>query len=94
MGAVAPRYQFGNLGRNPFHGPDFRNTDLGIFKNFPVREPIKVQFRAEFFNMFNDTNFGNPNGSLGPPGSNTNFGAILGMASSQRIIQFGLKLVY
>jgi hypothetical protein len=88
--AVAQRYQFGNLGRNPFHGPDFRNTDLGIFKNFPVREAVKVQFRAEFFNVLNDTNFGNPNGTLGT----NNFGSILGMASNQRIIQFGLKLNY
>ena len=87
---VAPRYQFGNLGRNAFHGPDFMNTDFGIFKNFPFNERIRLQFRSEFFNMFNNTNFGNPGGSITTP----NFGKITGMASLQRQIQFGLKLVY
>ena len=83
--AVAPRYQFGNLGRNPFKGPDLRNTDLGIFT-----ERFKMQFRTEFFNAFNDTNFSTPNGTLGDP----TFGTILGTDTIQRQIQFGLKLVF
>ncbi len=88
--AVAPQYQFGNLGRNVFHGPGFRNTDLGLFKNFPIRERLRLQFRTELFNTFNDTNFGNPNTTLGV----NNFGSILGVVTNQREIQFGLKLVY
>lgn len=88
--AVAPQYQFGNLGRNVFHGPGFRNTDLGLFKNFPIRERLRLQFRTELFNTFNDTNFGNPNTTLG----DNNFGSVLGVVTNQREIQFGLKLIY
>lgn len=88
--AVAPRYQFGNLGRNVLTGPGFRNTDLGIFKNFALKERLRLQFRAELFNAFNDTNFAQPNGSITDP----NFGVITGMVTDQRQIQFGLKLIY
>lgn len=85
-----PRFQFGNFGRNVLSGPGYRTTDLGIFKNFPIKERMRVQFRSEFFNIFNDTNFGNPQGAS----NNPNFGRITGMASLQRQIQFGLKFVY
>lgn len=87
---VAPRYQFGNLGRNAFHGPGFINTDLGTFKNFQIVERLRLQFRGEFFNAFNNVNFSNPNGSLG----DSNFGVITGTQSRQRQIQFGMKLIY
>jgi len=89
---VAPRYQFGNLGRNAFHGPGFINTDVGLFKNVPIHEAIRLQFRSEFFNTFNNVNFANPNGTLGDP----NFGQIRSIASGSRArqIQFGLKLIY
>jgi hypothetical protein len=49
-----------------------------------------MQFRTEFFNAFNDTNFSTPNGTLGDP----TFGTILGTDTIQRQIQFGLKLVF
>ena len=88
--AVPSQFTFGNLGRNVFHGPNFLNTDFGLFKNIALTERVRLQFRSEFFNLFNDTNFGNPVGSLNSP----NFGKILGMASFQRQIQFGLKLNY
>ena len=88
--AAPARYTFGNLGRNVFHGPSFMNTDFGIYKNFLFTEQARLQFRSEYFNLFNNTNFGNPNGSFNSP----NFGRILGMQSNQRIIQFGLKLLY
>ncbi|MGI8989964.1 MAG: carboxypeptidase regulatory-like domain-containing protein [Bryobacteraceae bacterium] len=88
---VAPRYQFGNLGRNAFHGPNFFNTDVGAFKNIPLpREGMRLQFRSEFFNAFNNVNFGNPNGTVGDP----NFGQVRGTQNRSRQIQFGLKLVY
>ncbi len=90
--AVAPRYQFGNLGRNAFHGPGLVNTDVGAFKNIPIppREGMRLQFRGEFFNAFNNVNFSNPNGTLGDP----NFGQVRGTQTRSRQIQFGLKLVY
>jgi hypothetical protein len=87
---VAPRYQFGNLGRNAFHGPSFYNTDVGLFKNFRLHEALRLQFRSEFFNGFNNVNFSNPNGTLGDP----NFGQVRGTQNRARQIQFGLKLVY
>src|SRR6185437_6980251 len=47
----------GNLSRNPFRGPNFRNLDLSIIKNTKIKEQINVQFRAEFFNVLNHPNF-------------------------------------
>ncbi|MBZ5528666.1 MAG: TonB-dependent receptor [Acidobacteriia bacterium] len=51
---------FGNLGRNSLRGPDFRQFDFSIFKDTKINERIKVQFRAEAFNLFNHPNFANP----------------------------------
>jgi hypothetical protein len=88
---AAPRYQFGNLGRNVFHGRGFFNTDVGAFKNIALpREGLRLQFRGEFFNGFNNVNFSNPNGTLGDP----NFGQVRGTQNRARQIQFGLKLLY
>jgi hypothetical protein len=88
--AVAPQYQFGNLGRNALHGPAFHNTDIGAFKNFALTERFRLQFRAEFFNIFNNVNFSLPDRTLG----DTNFGAITGTDTSQRQIQFALKVLF
>ncbi len=88
--AVAPQYHFGNLGRNALHGPAFHNTDLGAFKNFNLTERFRLQFRTEFFNIFNNVNFSTPDSTLG----DTNFGAITGTDTSQRQIQFALKLTF
>ncbi len=86
--AVAAPFTFGNLGRNALRGPGFKNFDIGIFKNFRLSERLRLQFRAEAFNAFNVTNFGNPGGTVGT----ANFGRITGTASPQRSIQLGLKL--
>ncbi len=88
--AVAPQYQFGNLGRNALHGPAFHNTDIGAFKNFNLTERFRMQFRAEFFNIFNNVNFGNPDSTLG----DTNFGSITSTVTAQRQVQFALKLIF
>jgi hypothetical protein len=87
---VAPQYQFGNLGRNTLRGRPFYNTDLGVFKNLSFTERYQLQFRTEFFNIFNNVNFSFPNRTFG----DTNFGTITATDSSQRIIQFGLKLLF
>ena len=88
--AAAPQFQFGNLGRNVLRGPGFKNFDIGMFKNFNIRERIRLQYRAEFFNLFNMVNFSNPGGALGTPG----FGRSTGTQNQQRSIQMGLKLYY
>src|SRR5208283_3114758 len=63
---------FGNLSRNAFRAPGVAQWDLGINKNFRITEGIKLQFRSEFFNLLNHTNFGPPNNIFG----SSSFGTI------------------
>ncbi len=51
---------FGNLGRNALIGPDYRNVDFAVVKTTSVSERFSLQFRADFFNLTNHTNFANP----------------------------------
>jgi len=51
---------FGNLGRNSLKGPDYRNFDFAMVKTFSLKDKAQLQFRAEFFNLFNHPNFGSP----------------------------------
>jgi hypothetical protein len=55
---------YGNLTRNELHGPKFRQVDLVLAKRFPTGGRSNLEFRAEIFNVFNFTNFGNPVGTL------------------------------
>jgi len=60
-GACVPGTQhFGNLGRNAFEGPPFKDFDISLVKNMALRDRLNVQFRADFFNIFNHPNFSNP----------------------------------
>jgi hypothetical protein len=91
-------YHFGSLGRNTITGPGFSNTDFSILKNTTIFETIRMQFRAEFFDIFNHANFGQPNAMAvtGP----SNFGVITstrfptGDSGSSRQVQFALKLLF
>ena len=85
-----PPFSFGNLGRNAERGPNFGNWDFGLFKNFPIREEVRIQFRSEFFNLFNNVNLGAPGGTLGTAG----FGVVGGTANRSREIQFALKVIF
>ena len=87
--AMARYGEFGNSGRNVLGGPGYRDVSLSMIRNSPVREGLSLQFRAEFFNAFNHTNFDLPDIFLGSP----TFGQILS-AGSPRRIQFGLKLIF
>jgi hypothetical protein len=89
---------FGNAGRNIIQGPGFQNWDISIFKTFPVREAMRLEFRAEFFNAFNHANpeFTNPEAfatntatELGSP----TFG-FPGFTRPPRRIQFALKFYF
>ena len=86
---------FGTLGRDTFRGPGFHNFDMAMIKDTPFgrrgnRELGMLEFRAEFFNIFNIVNFGLPSNTVLGSG----FGTISHTAGSSRQIQFSLKLVY
>jgi hypothetical protein len=55
----------GNLARNKFTGPGFGDVDLSLIKNIPITERVRIQLRADFFNLFNRTNFASGVGSVG-----------------------------
>lgn len=85
----------GTLGRNTFRGPGFRNFDVALIKDTPIgrrsgTDLATLQFRAEFFNVFNFVNFGLPANIL----RGTGFGLISRTAGSSRQLQFSLKLIY
>jgi hypothetical protein len=87
--------RFGTLGRDTFRGPGFHQYDVSLIKNTPFGhrgngELSILQFRAEFFNVFNIVNFGLPSNIVMGSG----FGMISHTSGSSRQIQFSLKLVY
>jgi hypothetical protein len=86
---------FGTLGRNTFRGPGFRDLDMALIKDTPFGHRGKgelgmVEFRAEFFNIFNIVDFGLPSNTV----LGTGFGTISHTAGPSRQIQFSLKLIY
>jgi hypothetical protein len=95
---------YGTLPRNFLRGTGYVNFDLAFSKTTAINERLKLEFRAEFFNIFNHANFLNPNvvnngdGTLagGAPGTNINsgnFGQVSG-TYDPRIIQFGVRLAF
>jgi hypothetical protein len=84
---------FGTVGKAPYFGPSTYYFDMGLSKNVRFTNDMGVQFRAEFFNIFNQVNFGNPSTAL----NSASFGRITGTHANQgdpRIMQFGLKFVF
>lgn len=84
-----PSKPFGNAGRNLARGLPVNQVDLGIHKSFTLREDIRLQFRSEFFNLLNHTNFTAPNTDR----SSTAFGTIRGTLAPRQL-QFALKLMF
>ena len=80
---------YGNAGRNILRGPGAQDVDFSLFKNFPLKERMKFQFRFETFSLFNRTNFGNPSSTI----NTSSFGNITG-AGGARTIQLGGKLLF
>jgi hypothetical protein len=80
---------FGNSGKNFLRGPGLFNTDLALLKDTKLSERMSLQFRAEFFNAFNNINFGMPDNIL----TDSAFGQITS-AKDPRILQFALKLLF
>jgi hypothetical protein len=94
--ASNPAPNYGSIVKGSFIGPRYTDVDMSIARNFPFTESAALQFRAEYFNLFNHTNFGDPGTTLG--GS---FGQITGTtpqngaaANDPRIAQFSLKLLF
>ncbi|HEX3660033.1 MAG TPA: carboxypeptidase regulatory-like domain-containing protein [Acidobacteriaceae bacterium] len=91
---------FGNSGKNPLRGPRYFDADLAAIKNTKLTERTALELRAEFFNAFNNVNFGDPDNIL----TDTAFGQITGLAGGSssntygtaqpRIIQFGAKVSF
>jgi hypothetical protein len=91
--------QLGNAGRNSAIGPGLIDLDFSLFKNIPIHEDFKAQFRAEFFNITNRPNFTSPNDNrviLNPDGTqaSASAGAITLMNTTSRQIQFALKFTW
>ncbi len=89
FGTPAP-YTYGNAGRDILFGPGRVNFDLSLFKDFPIRESMKLQFRAEAFNLFNTPQFGLPNASIG----NSQAGVISSVVGNPRQLQLALRFQF
>lgn len=87
---VPQQFTFGNSARNVLYGPGRVNLDWSLFKNFSITERMRIQFRAEFFNLFNTPQFDLPNGSIGSPAA----GRITSVVGNPRQTQLGLRLVF
>jgi hypothetical protein len=102
---LGPR--FGNSGRNALYGPGVSNVDLSLFRNFKITERLKLEFKAECYNISNTPKFTNPGANVGSMSLNTdgsvralnNFSSITstltGLATpSERQFRFGLRLAF
>jgi hypothetical protein len=82
---------FGTVGRNTMIGPGIFNVDFALFKNFALTERLgRIQFRNEYFNIFNNVNLLNPNATVS---NGSAFGTITG-ARDPRYVQFALKWIF
>jgi hypothetical protein len=88
---------YGNAGRNVLQGLGLAETDLSLAKKFPLSERLNLLFRAEFFNVFNHTNFNTPNPVVftsATGGPSPTAGVITATSTASRQIQLGLKLLW
>lgn len=90
--AVPAPFTFGNVGRNTMRGNWYKDLDLSFFREFPlpITEATHLEFRAEMFNSTNTPTWGNPVSNA----TNTNFGKISSTRSTERQIQFSLKVYF
>jgi hypothetical protein len=80
--------EIGTSGRNAFRGPRFFNVDVSLVKKFRITERHAVSFRAEAYNLFNNSNFAAPNTNLATPAS---YGKIASTVGNPRIVQMALR---
>ena len=87
--SLPPFGTFGNAGRNILTGPDYKNVNLAVIKYIPIGRAVRLQLRAEAFNLLNRINLDLPDAYFGSP----TFGQVLS-AGSPRRIQFGVRAVF
>ena len=90
---AAPAGELGNASRLPVTGPDFVNTDFSVIKQFALtvgEREMGLNFRAEFFNLFNHAQFGMPVNDISASG----FGAVNSTVNNPRLVQLALKLTF
>ena len=86
---------YGDLGRNTLTGPGLATWDFSAIKDTKLAERVKLQFRAEIFNLLNRTNFNTPSLiTFTPNGVSGTAGAITSTSTTARQVQFGLKLLW
>jgi hypothetical protein len=88
--AAPPPYTFGTLGRNALRADSFKNVDLSIFRQFPITESKRLEFRFEMFNFTNTPTWGIPDQTYGDP----TFGQVSSTRSVERQLQFALKFLF
>jgi hypothetical protein len=86
---AAPALVLGNAARFPFHGPGLEDWDGALMRNLVLKERLKLQFRGEFYNTFNHTNFGAPNGAI-----NTKAFGSIASAQAPRTIELALRTFF
>jgi hypothetical protein len=83
----------GNVGRNVLYGPHFWETDFSVFKEFAIRERLRMQFRAESYNFLNHVSLGQPNATVDAPNTAGKIFAAAGTYVPE-IWQLGLRLSF
>lgn len=87
--------RFGNAGFNSLRGPGYGSLEFSVFRTFPIKDTLKMQFRTEALNLTNHPNFGNPDSNV----NSSTFGEITGTTTGSRLIaeryfRFGLKATF
>ena len=90
VGALPDAADYGDVGRNTLRGPGLQDLDISVSRNIALTERIKLQFRAEAFNLTNTVAFGLPNANV----SGGSPGVITSLAADPRIMQFALRLSF
>ena len=84
-------YTYGNLGRDRMRTDPFWNLDMSLFRAFPIKDRLRLEFRAEGFNILNTVIYGTPNNDVSDP---ANFGRMTGTANHPRQLQMGAKIIF
>jgi hypothetical protein len=88
---------YGNVGRNALEGPSLKQFDLVLAKRWSLSERVNLQFRSDFFNLFNHTNLNTPNPVVYAAATeepSPTAGVITSTATTSRQVQLGLKLLW